>query len=575
MQNLHPERGYGHRGLDILNKNPYNQALEEKVATRVKDIKRNDSRLPSHFILCHTLAAMRFKQSAFIFLFVTIMLTVGRQEANADPSFQPWNQFRGPNGSGVAKDCQPPLKPESSHQAWKTPIPPGLSSPVILEGKIFLTAVENDRLVTLAFESKSGKVLWRRQAPEVALERVHKTSSPATSTPLVDANHVYVYFGSYGMICYDHDGMEKWTKKIPTPGSLYGMSTSPISYYKSNVIMVIDNDNNLPSSRLSQSKIVAFDKKTGQVAWEAGRPHHRSGWSTPMIWNHGGDKELVVLGSGHVRSYNPDTGAEKWFVGGFSRETIAIPISGNGHVYISSAQLGGVADKKIDPEPFWQAIMGFDANKDGKLERKEMTGDFTYPLRPELPPGHAGFGIPLPKNKNQRNNRLDGIFGWVDRDRDGYWTNEEYIAHMAFRRGKPLLVAIKPGGKGNIEESHVTWELNRSIPEIPSPLFHKNLIYLVRNGGLLAAVDAKEGNQLYRERLGGSGQYSASPVLANDHLYLISSLGLMSVVKTGREFNLIHSYDLEEPVFVTPAIDASTMYIRTEKSLVALRSKNK
>ena len=68
---------------------------------------------------------------------------------------------------------------------------------------------------------------------------------------------------------------------------------------------------------------------------------------------------------------------------------------------------------------------------------------------------------------------------------------------------------------------------------------------------------------------------AAQGLLRNIIRKLISSLGLISVVKTGREFNLIHSYDLEEPVFVTPAIDASTMYIRTEKSLMALRSKNK
>ncbi|MED5587025.1 MAG: PQQ-binding-like beta-propeller repeat protein [Verrucomicrobiota bacterium] len=517
---------------------------------------------------------MSFRQHGLGFLFMFMALAVAWEKTDADTPIHPWNQFRGPNGSGVATGCQPPLKPEDSHQAWKTAIPPGLSSPVISKGKLFLTAIENNRLVTLAYESKSGKLLWQREAPEVPLEKVHKTSSPATSTPLVDTKHVYVYFGSFGMICYDHEGREKWKKTIPTPGSLYGMSTSPIAY-KDTVILVIDNDKNLPRSRLSQSKIVAFHKDTGKVVWETGRPHHRSGWSTPIIWNQGAGKELVVLGNGNVRGYNPDTGAEKWFVGGFSRETIAVPVSGNGHVYISSAQLGGVADEKIDPKPFWQAIMSFDANKDGKLERKEMTGNFTYPLRPELPPGHAGFGIPLPRDKKHRKSRLDGIFGWVDRNRDGYWTNEEYTAHMAFRRGKPLLAAIRPGGTGNIEESHVTWELNRSIPEIPSPLFHEDLIYLVRNGGLLAAVDAKEGDQLYRERLGGSGQYSASPVAANGHLYLISNLGLLSVVKTGRKFNLIHSYDLKEPVLVTPAIDATTLYIRSEKNLVALRSKNK
>ena len=514
---------------------------------------------------------MNFKNPSLKFLVIAITLSVTRPGAGAE--IPPWNQFRGPNGSGVATGCRPPLKPEAGHQAWKTAIPPGLSSPVLSAGKIFLTAIDGKRLVTLALESKSGKLLWQRQAPEVALEKVHKTSSPATSTPLVDADNVYVYFGSFGMICYDHEGREKWKKPMPTPGSLYGMSTSPIAY-KNMVILVIDNDKNLEKSRLSQSRIIAFKKDTGEVAWEANRPHHRSGWSTPIIWDHGSGKELVVLGNGRVRGYNPDTGAEKWFVGGFSRETIAVPVSGNGHVYISSAQLGGVADEKIDPQPFWQAIMSFDANKDGKLERKEMTGNFTYPLRPELPPGHPGFGIPLPQDKKHRKGRLDGIFGWVDKNRDGYWTNGEYTAHMAFRRGKPLLAAIRPGGTGNIETSHVTWELNRSIPEIPSPLFHRNLIYLVRNGGLLAAVNAKDGAQLYRERLGGSGQYSASPVAANDHLYLISNLGLISVVKAGKEFDLTHSYDLKEPVLVTPAIDSSTLYIRSEKNLLALRSKD-
>lgn len=503
-------------------------------------------------------------------LIMAITLAVGPAGTGAAPS---WNQFRGPNGSGVAQDCRPPLKPEAGHETWKVAIPPGLSSPVLSGGKIFLTAIDGNRLVTLAFESSSGKPLWRREAPEVPLEKVHQTSSPATSTPLVDAEHIYVYFGSFGLICYDHDGLEKWARPISTPKSLYGMSTSPIGY-KNTVILVIDNDSNLLKSKLSQSKIVAFKKDDGVVAWKAQRPHHRSGWSTPMIWKHGEDEELIVLGNGRVRSYNPRTGVEKWFVGGFSRETIAVPVSGNGHVYISSAQLGGGADDKIDPQPFWQAIMRFDANNDGKLERKEMTGHFTYPLRPELPLGHPGFGIPLPGDKQQRKGRLDGIFGWVDKNRDGFWTDDEYTAHMAFRRGRPLLMAIRPGGEGNVEDSHVNWELNRGIPEIPSPLFYQGHIYLVRNGGLLAAVDAKDGTQLYRERLGGSGQYSASPVVANDHLYLISNFGLLSVVKTGGKFELIHRYDLKEPVLVTPAIDSSTIYIRSEKNLLALRRKS-
>ena len=438
--------------------------------------------------------------------------------------------------------------------------------------RIFLTGFDQNRLVTLAIDRANGKVAWRREAPEVAVEKVHPTSSPAASTPHSDGERVYVYFGSVGLLCYDHEGKEQWTKRLPPPKSLYGMATSPIAH-GDKLILVLDNDENLEDSKLSQSKIVAFNKATGEQSWETARPFVRSGWSTPAIWEHGGSKELVVLGSGCVASYDPDTGAEKWRATGFSPESIAVPVMGNGHVYISSAQLGGFADEKIDPQPFWEAVMRFDGNGDGRLERGEMTGHFTFPLRPELPPEHPGYGIPLPDDPGQRKGRLDGMFGWVDKDKDGFWTREEFAANMAVRQGKPTLMAIRPGGEGDVTSSHVAWELHRNIPEIPSPIFYENRLYLVRNGGILAAVDATNGTVLYSERLGSSGQYSASPVAANGHLYLVSNRGQISVVKAGDSFDLVHQHDLGEPVFVTPAIDKSTLYIRTETKLWAFRAR--
>ena len=120
---------------------------------------------------------------------------------------------------------------------------------------------------------------------------------------------------------------------------------------------------------------------------------------------------------------------------------------------------------------FWKALLKFDTNDDEKVSRTEMIGDFTYPLRPELPLSHPGFGIPLPKEPNRRKERIDGILRWVDANRDNSWTRDEFVNHMKFKRGRPLLLAIRSGGTGNVEESHVSWELNRSIPEIPSPLF--------------------------------------------------------------------------------------------------------
>ena len=282
-----------------------------------------------------------------------------------------------------------------------------------------------------------------------------------------------------------------------------------------------------------------------------------------------------MLGNGRASGYDPDTGEEKWFATGFSRETIALPIASPEHVYFCSAQLGGGADELPDPEPFWTALLQFDEDSDGKIARGEMTGHFTFPLRPELPLGHPGFGIPMPSDLQKRSERLDGMLGWIDKNKDGYWSKEEWVEHMSSKKGQPILMAIRPGGKGDVTDTHVVWEARRNIPEIPSPVYYQNRIYLVRNGGLLASVDAADGSTIYRERLDGTtGQYSASPVLAGGHLYLVSNSGLVSVVKEGDKFELVDQFDLSEPAFVTPAIDTSTIYFRSAGHLCAFRSGN-
>jgi hypothetical protein len=235
--------------------------------------------------------------------------------------------------------------------------------------------------------------------------------------------------------------------------------------------------------------------------------------------------------------------------------------------------LGGVADEQPDPQPFWKAMLHFDANGDGRLERNEVTEHFAFPLRPELPVEHPGFGIPLPDDPVKRKARQAEVFASMDKDKDGVVTRDEFLANMSFNRGKPRLMAIRPGGQGDVTGSHVVWQLHQGIPEIPSPVFYRDRLYLIRNGGILTAVDATDGKVVYSERLDSAGQYCASPVVANDHLYLISNRGIVSVVQTGDAFKLINQHDLKEPAFATPAFDATTFYVRTERHLWAFRTR--
>jgi outer membrane protein assembly factor BamB len=490
---------------------------------------------------------------------------------SSSPGNAQWNQFRGPNGSGRLAHARPPLKPDEAHLAWKAPLPYGQSSPVVLGDRLFLTAVENDdTLVTLALNKRDGRILWKRKAPQRPLEKVHQANSPASPSAYADAHRVVVYFGSYGLLCYDHDGDLLWTREIPSPKSLYGTSTSPIGF-EDTIILVVDNDLDLPDSKFSQSKVLAFSKHTGERVWETARPFNRSGWSTPAILPHEESPELVVLGHGRVYGYDAATGAEKWFVNGFSRETIAVPVVGEDRVFVSASMLGGVSDEQPDRGPFWEAMLPFDANGDQKIGREEITEHFTFPLRPDLPLGHPGFGIPIPKDPAKRKERQEGFFRWVDKNQDGFWTREELINHLSFNRGKPNLMAIRPGGSGDVTESHVAWALHRNIPEIPSPVYYDGRLYLVRDGGVLSAVDATDGKVIYRKRLGASGHYSPSPIVANDHLYVVSNEGVLSVVKAGDEYERIHQVDLEATIAATPALDEDTLYVRTDQHLVAYR----
>jgi outer membrane protein assembly factor BamB len=481
-----------------------------------------------------------------------------------------WNQFRGPNGSGSLPGSRPPLRFDAAKPTWTADVPPANSSPIIWSGKIFLTGVENGRLVTLAVNATNGKRLWLRSTPKVELAKVHRAGSNAASSPCADAERVYSYFGSFGLICHDHHGKELWRRPISTPKSMYGMSTSPI-LHDGKVILVLDDDNNLKGSRLSRSTIVAFSCKTGKTVWRTSRPYNRSGWSTPVVWRHKSGTDIAVLGNGRAYGYDAASGEERWYVSGFSRETIATPVIGNGRLHLSASRQGGWGDAEVDPLPFWKAVLPFDKNGDERIGRDEISKNFTIPFRPELPIGHPGYGLPLPKDPKRRKERQLTVFNWRDKNRDGFWTKSEFMADMTVGRGHPNLAAINAGGRGDITQTHTEWNLRTGIPEITSPLYHDGCLYLIRAGGLLTCVNAATGDMIYRERLGAPGQYSPSPVVANGHLIIVSSRGVLSVVKAGDVFEVVQQIDVRSEIPATPALDRNSIYLRTTSSLMAFR----
>jgi outer membrane protein assembly factor BamB len=127
------------------------------------------------------------------------------------------------------------------------------------------------------------------------------------------------------------------------------------------------------------------------------------------------------------------------------------------------------------------------------------------------------------------------------------------------------IFAIRPDGSGDVTASHVTWKAARGAPNKPSILLLDGLIYMVNDGGVLTCLDAKTGEEVWKNRLTDS--YSASPIAAGGHIYFFSEDGKATVIAAGREFKKIAENTLDDGFMASPAVDGHALYLRTRTHL--------
>ena len=154
-------------------------------------------------------------------------------------------------------------------------MPGGHSSPILLSDRIYLTAYRADTLVTLAIDRLKGAILWERTAPAVQTKTLDKRNNPASPSPAVENDGVYVFFPDYGLIAYDAAGKERWSMPLGPFNNVYGMGASPVIVGD---LVVLACDQSLGRS------IIAVNKGTGRVQWKVDRPEAKSGHSTPIVW---------------------------------------------------------------------------------------------------------------------------------------------------------------------------------------------------------------------------------------------------------------------------------------------------
>lgn len=317
-----------------------------------------------------------------------------------------WPRWRGPIANGIAPAGNPPLKwSETENLKWKTKIPGfGTSTPIISGDRVFiLTAMPSGKkaeapavaapaaspddaarqggrprrggggggmqsekpseayqFIVLCLDRNTGKVLWQKVArEEVPHEGHHRDHGFASASPVTDGEHVYAYFGSRGLYCYDLEGNLKWEKDFGDMQTRngFGEGSSP-TLHGNTIFITWDHE--------GDDFIVALDKRTGNELWRQPR-NEPTGWSTPLIVEHDGKAEVVVSATERIRSYDVANGKQLWECAGMTANAIPTPVTGFGKVYAISGfrgaallaiQLGKTGDLTGTDAIAWQHNKG-------------------------------------------------------------------------------------------------------------------------------------------------------------------------------------------------------------------------
>jgi outer membrane protein assembly factor BamB len=418
---------------------------------------------------------------------------------------------------------------------WKTAVPSGVSSPCLWGDHIFLTAAEDGKLLTLAVDRRNGKILWRKAEAVEKPRELHKENHPAAATPATDGRSVCVYHAMFGLIGYDFNGRELWRQPMPGLLARNGSGTTP-AMLGSRLVLNCDVEE-------GKSFVAAYDPATGKETWRTPRPHFASSYTTPVRWQREGRDEIVIVGSLRVVGYNLADGKERWTIGGTEAVSVApTPVLGDGQLYVMSRSMSGAKLPAFAP-----FALGMDKDGDGKISREEIPKVFIE----------------------------QGMFSGIDRDQDGFLTAGEWNEAVAFLNQADYgIFAVKPPGEGTLTTNHVAWKHKKGVASVSSPLFYRGRIYTAQDGGRITCIKAQGGKKLYeQERLGADGEYYASPVAANGHLYFSSSKGTVTVTEAGETLKVKTRNVLGEPIFATPAIADDNLYVRTAEHLWAFGSK--
>ncbi len=253
-----------------------------------------------------------------------------------------WSEWRGPTADGHSDAVELPIHwSETKNIAWKTAIHDfGYSTPVVWDDQIWLTTAKEDGTVLYAvcIDRNSGNITKDIEVFHVENpQHINPLNTYATPSAVVEAERVYVHYGTFGTACINTlSGEILWKRSDMNCDHMQGPASSPIVYEDLLIVTLEGTDKQF---------FAALDKKTGETVWLYNRPYEPykdtspvflKSYQTPVIVDIGGKAQLVSNGALMVTGHEPRTGEEIWRVRYRDDSTISSIIHGSELLFVNT-----------------------------------------------------------------------------------------------------------------------------------------------------------------------------------------------------------------------------------------------
>jgi len=464
----------------------------------------------------------------FVIFFHVVLASRSSVRGQTTPNgAESWPSFRGPNGNGVVYDARIPLSWSADENiAWHIKLPDrGNSTPIVSGDRIFVTqAIENENRRTLmCFEKATGKLLWQSGVTFDGKEPTNAQNPHCSSTPATDGERIVTFFGAAGLYCYDVYGKELWHRDFGTVDSWHGSGSSPIIH---NGICFLNFG---PGT---QSALYACDVRTGETVWKKELQKQKSAFSL---------RELLRLRSESRGSSEP----------GDESDDKGTPFSDAGR----SADLSG----KGGFNGSWSSPIVIEVEGRNELVVVESQRVVGYEPKTGEEIWSCG-GLP------------PQVFATPAIGDDTIVA----LGHLASNGTK--IIAIKTGGKGEIDEAHKLWELTLKKECISSGIVHNGHLYLMLQNGIGTCLSMKTGEKKWEKRIRGKGANGGmwgSMILAGNALLVPNLSGEVFVIDAAPEFKLLGSNFIgDETMCATPVVTGKQLILRTYEGLWCIEANN-